>query len=207
MDYQIETEFQGPGFVAVPNHVANGTLSSDALGVLVYLASLPRGFVLRVATVQERFSFGKDKWQRIAKELRDAGAMEVDIIRAAGGRAVGKRVKVKWPANRKPENPALGHRKLEKPTVGKSAKRSRKTRQSAPENPALYKYKDKKGVEPSVPESRGPENQALGVRVPVSRPLTRFERDEVLAGRSVVVDQRLIEAGSPDHESLSLSLR
>ena len=114
MDYVIQTQFQGPGFVAVPNHVAqNAALSPEALGVLVYFASLPAGFVLRVSSVRERFNLGKDRWQRIARELRDVGAMEVEAVPSQGGRFTGKRVLVRWPdaetESRKTRQPEPGN--------------------------------------------------------------------------------------------------
>jgi len=146
MDYTIETEFQGSGFVAVPNHVAQDQrLSPDALGVLVYLASLPKGYILRVGTVQERFGFGKDRWQRIARELRAVGAMRSQRISGAGGRWIGERVSVRWPepVEQDQETGSRKNRKPEKPEAGKSANRSRIIRQSEPENPALYKDKEK----------------------------------------------------------------
>ena len=148
MDYQIQTEFQGPGFVAVPNSVAQSPdISADALGVLVYLASQPHGFIARVAVIQERFGMGKDKWQRIARELRDLGAMQSHAIRGTGGRVIGKRVVVRWPELPTSDEASAtesretrpSDRKPEKPAAGKSAKASREIRQSEPENPAPYK--------------------------------------------------------------------
>ena len=147
MDYIVETNFQGPGFVAVPNAVArNDQLSAEALGVLVFLASMPHGFLTRVASIQERFGFGKDKWQRIAKELREAGAMVVEAVRGSGGRVVGKRVSIQWPEQAEATESRKtrpSDRKPEKPTVGKPANQSRKIRQTGPENPAPYKEEEK----------------------------------------------------------------
>ena len=148
MDYQIQTEFQGPGYVAVPNAVAQSPdISADALGVLVYLASQPRGFLARVAVIQERFGMGRDKWQRIARELRNLGAMELQVIRGAGGRAIGRRMVVRWPDLKashaegvtESRETRCSDRKPENPTVGKPAKDYRETRKEVPENPAPYK--------------------------------------------------------------------
>lgn len=173
MDYIIETNFQGPGFVAVPNAVAQSAdLSPEALGVLVYLASLPRGFVLRVSSVMERFKMGKDRWQRIAREFRDVGVMpqKPEIVRGAGGRAVGRRVSVRWPevtASTESRENQLSDRKPEKPADGKPAKVSRKTRQSERENPAPYKEQEKeKG---RVACQAAP--RASASRAPVARPM------------------------------------
>lgn len=148
MDYQIQTQFQGPGFVAVPNAVAQcPDLSAEALGVLVYLASLPHGTLARVATIRERFGFGKDKWQRIARELREAGAMELRSIRGNGGHVIGKMMAVQWPdveaskeaAPAESRETRHSDREPGNPAVGKPATESRKTRKKVPENPAPYK--------------------------------------------------------------------
>jgi hypothetical protein len=170
MEYRIETRFQGPGFVAVPNHVAqNVDLPPDALGVLVYLASLPHGWRLDWRDVCARFGIGKDRWQRIARDLRACGAMVDDIEAARGprGRLSGHRVLVRWP-DAKPEavkgdvsekpaetgnvtesrkirlSAAKSDRKPGFPAAGKSAKPSGQIRQTERANPAPYKYQDKK---------------------------------------------------------------
>lgn len=206
VDYIIETDFQGPGFVPVPNAVAqDAALSAEALGVLVYLASLPRGFVLRVATVQERFGIGKDKWQRIARELRDSGAMDAQPVRGSGGRVVGKRVSVRWPdpsrvTDSRETRPS--DRKPEKPTVGKSAKQSRKIRQSEPENPAPYKDKDinlrprpaRHGAHRSSVVSEGSASaEATGCD---AGSLGRFQRSQLKEGKSVLIGGCIVEPGS-----------
>lgn len=172
MDYIIETNFQGPGFVAVPNAVAQSAdLSPEALGVLVYLASLPRGFVLRVSTVMERFKMGKDRWQRIAREFREVGVMpeKPEIVRGAGGRAVGRRMSVKWPEVMVPtesrETP-LSDRKRGNPADGKPAKVGGQTRQSERANPAPYKDQRKR------PERVHTHNgETIAKRAPVARPM------------------------------------
>jgi hypothetical protein len=151
MEYEVQTEFQGPGFVAVPNHVAQVGLSAEALGVLVYLASQPQGWVARPCTIQERFAIGRDKWQRIARELREAGAMDLRVIRGAGGRALGKRMVVRWPEQAPASAPSdtenretrFSDREPEKPTVGKPAKGYGQTRKKVPANPLRYKEEEK----------------------------------------------------------------
>lgn len=144
MDYVIETDFQGPGFVAVPNHVLDlPGLSPEAIGVLVWFARQARGFIARAAAVQARFDMGKDRWQRIAAELRAVGAIRLVRMRDRHGRLAGGHYVIRWPdAARspvvlavpevgfvhKPGNPAYG------PQAGKTG--LRKTRQGGPENPA-----------------------------------------------------------------------
>ena len=208
VDYIIETDFEGPGFVPVPNAVAqHAALSAEALGVLVYLASLPRGFVLRVGTVQERFGIGKDKWQRIARELREVGAMDAQPVRGSGGRVVGKRVAVRWPrsvVSTESRETRLSDRKPENPTVGKPAKRSRKTRQTEPENPVPYKDKHKNlgGL-----SSQSPRAAPSVVLLDQVADLSAFVRSSILSDRAVLVGRTVIQPGSPEMLALRDALR
>ena len=124
MDYIVELDFDGPGFVAVPNGVVDDErLSAEALAVLVYLARLAGGRgprIVRVGAICKRFAFGKDKWQRIARELRAVGALSDNFGRSDDGRNIVRSLVVGWP---KPSQPV-----------------SRKTRLTVktcePENPA-----------------------------------------------------------------------
>jgi len=138
MDYIVETQFEGPGFVAVPNAVAQMPgLSPDALGMLVWLASLPKGYAIRRATLLERFSIGKDRWQRIARDLSAVGALVVEKKRGPDGR-FSTRYLVRWPdpsavaAEPEPGFPAPGEPAPVNPPKmgGKPAKSGRKTRLS-----------------------------------------------------------------------------
>lgn len=196
MDYIVETSFQGPGFVAVPNHVAqSGNLSPEALGVLVYFASLPRGYIARVSSVQEAFSIGKDKWQRIARELRAAGAMDVHEVRGPGGRIVGRRVVVRWPDERETTESRKtrpSDRKPEKPAAGKPGS-------PEPENPP-----NRAGKPGSL--ERRKKNTAPAARFSISS-LTPFQRSRVLAGQSVVIDGVALRSGSAEIERLARALR
>lgn len=133
MDYVIELAFDGPGFVAVPNHVVDmERLSAEALGVLVYLARLAgarSGAVVRVAAVRERFQMGKDRWQRIAGELREVRALTSGFGRSDDGKHIARFLRIGWPSA-----PVKSARKS-------VASVSRKTRLSerevcGPENPA-----------------------------------------------------------------------
>lgn len=109
----IQTEFQGPGFVAVPNHVLNAGLTADALGVLVWLAARPAGSVVTVGAVMRVFSgdfkqgegkadvslkMGRDRWQRIYRELEAHGAFSFQPVQCPhSGRMIGRSVVVRWP--------------------------------------------------------------------------------------------------------------
>ena len=226
VDYVIETDFQGPGFVAVPNHVAQRPgLSPEALGLLVYLASQPRGFIVRWSVICAHFGMGKDRWQRIGRELRLIGAMEVQQVRGPGGRVIGRRVLVRWPSpaqaaaapTESGESP-LSDRKPEKPAAGKPAKVSRKIRQSEPENPAPYKDKDeKRGSRENVGRvaARSASPRSDATRAATGREgegaqaasLTAFQRDRVLAGQSCLIDGVAVLPGSPRFETLRQALR
>lgn len=235
MRYQIETEFQGAGFVAVPNWVAqDARLSPEAVGVLVYLASLPNGWRLSPDDVRARFGMGKDRWQRIARELRAAGAMMREAIRGAGGRLLGEVVRVRWPeageadavtekaettGSRKTRHPVAKHRKPENPAAGKPAKQSRETRQKEPENPAPYKEQTKKtgrdgeAAQPEPNAVREKRGQAQPTEAPASRNaashverLSAFERFRVREGKAVVIAGKLVKPETPDHAGLMAAL-
>jgi len=202
MDYLIETAFQGPGFVAVPNHVLDDErLSPEAIGVLVWFARRPVGWIARTSSVRERFNMGKDRWQRIARELRAVGAIRVDRLRTASGVISGARFVICWPepfASGDAVSP-MGRKtrpmdhKPGNPAAGKPAKVSRETRQRVPENPAPYKDKEK-DKEPAASFSSLED-------------LTRFQRSELLAGRSVLVAGRLIKPDTPEHSGILRRVR
>ena len=132
MDYVVELNFEGPGFVAVPNAVVDDTrLGADALAVLVYLARLAGGRgsrIVRVGAILKRFGFGKDKWQRIARELRAVGALADNFGRSEDGRNVVRSLSVGWPL---PVDP-VGR----KPGSHGLAPVGRETRLTAAKNPA-----------------------------------------------------------------------
>jgi len=110
MDYLIEFDFEGPGFVAVPNRVFDDhRLSMEAVAVLGYLARLAgkRSGVVRVSAIRKRYRCGKDRWQRIARELRAVGALRDEYARTADGREIVRCLKFGWPPETcEPENPA-----------------------------------------------------------------------------------------------------
>lgn len=109
-DCIVQTDFQGPGFVAVPNHVADDDrLSADALGVLVWMAAKPAGFTIRRASILKRFGFGPRKWQRIRRELIAAGAATpAQLQDPETGRMHGESLLVRWPEKRAEEGRDTG---------------------------------------------------------------------------------------------------
>jgi hypothetical protein len=147
MDYLIETNFEGPNYVMVPNAVArmgaDEGMSADALGVLVYMASLPRGSIVRVSQVRECFKIGRDHWQRIARDLTRAGALEVKPLREVGtGRVYGSHVSIRWPEVAAPKTGKPGSRSSKSPTTGKPVSRYGKPGSGQPENPVPSKEED-----------------------------------------------------------------
>lgn len=226
MDYIVETDFQGPGFVAVPNHVAQRRgLAPEALGLLVYLASQPRGFIVRWSVICDHFGMGKDRWQRIGRDLRAIGAMQVQEVRGAGGRIIGRRVVVRWPEPQPVEAVGtesreipLSDRKPEKPAAGKPAKVSREIRQSERENPASYKDKDEKeGAREKAGRvaARSASPRSDATRAATGREgegaqaasLTAFQRARVLAGQSCLIGGVPVVPGSPQFDALRQALR
>lgn len=131
---RIKIEFQGPGFVAVPNHVValvgNGLEAVD-LAALVVLAALPVGSDWSAAWVQKRLGVGRDAWQAISRRLRAVGAVWDEVQTGEDGRHRGRCLSVRWPdapdgakrARRRPDGggaPGWKHRKPGKPNAGKS---------------------------------------------------------------------------------------
>lgn len=177
MDYVIETDFEGPGFVAVPNHVIDrDDLSPEALGVLVWMARRPRGYIIRATAIQQHFRMGKDRWQRIARELRAAGAMRTNELRdTETGRLCGRAAVIGWPQPIAPKRkgPKAGkpgsrqpdHRKPENPALGPEnpAQVSRKTRppikdpHSAAREASTASQSGAGGAEGEEIRARGPE--------------------------------------------------
>ncbi len=96
-------------FVAVPNFIFGLGLSPDAIGVLCFIMSHHQREIMSVAEVRDHFKMGKDKWQRIRRELADVGALQTD----KGGHQGGENMRIGWPGQlpgnqREPGNPAAG---------------------------------------------------------------------------------------------------
>lgn len=155
----IETDFQEVPFVAVPRHVVallgNG-LSGDALAALVWLAARPKGAAVYVASVQRALGCGKDKWQRISRELRAVGALTVAPSFVEGrDLAVGKCLLVRWPEGGKTRLSG-SERKAGKPGVPAGKPGGKR-----PENPAPSYTIQQPGAAPAAP-SRAERAQAPG---------------------------------------------
>lgn len=136
-DYLLRIKKPAQNFTMIPNEtLCDDRLSSDALGVLCWLLMHPDAYLMRVSNVKKRFKFGKDKWQRIARELRSAGYVESIRVTDESGKIVGHTYEISSVGsvdfsepktaikNHRPENPACGeNHRPENPASG-------------PENPA-----------------------------------------------------------------------
>ena len=147
-DCIVQTEFQGPGFVAVPNHVADDDrLSADALGVLVWMAAKPNGFTIRRATILKRFGMNKKRWQRIRRELIAAGAAtETTVQDNATGRIYGSGLVVRWPEQQAKVEAPKPRSRREEPGDPKGVSRG-----GEPGDPKRVS-RDPLGVPPRTPE-------------------------------------------------------
>jgi len=212
MDYVIQTEFQGPGFVAVPNAVAQmENLSAEALGVLVWLASLPKGFLVRRSGILSRFRIGRDKWQRIARELTDHCALRIEKDRLPGGQFVSRYV-VKWPEPERvlaavepePENPVPVETAAENPheKCGKPAQKVRKTRSPIQKKDIKTRAKAKP-PEPRQPKRLAPVGrEGSGDLSSIVSTLVPFQLTCLREGKSVLVDGSLWKPDRPDYQRL-----
>lgn len=121
--HYFQFEFGGPGFVAVPNHVARlvsgGRLSAEALGVLVVMALHPPGSRGGVAETLAACGIGVFVWRRVSKELRDVGALIDGPVKRLHGRFCGGFV-FGWP-------PKSGRAKKSKKADRSSVYRKRET--------------------------------------------------------------------------------
>ena len=91
-------------FSVLPNELINDDrLSTDHLGLLVYLLSKPNDWQVRVKQLQNRFDMGRDKTRRILATLEQYGYISRDIVRAEGKFSETRYIVMDSP---EPENPA-----------------------------------------------------------------------------------------------------
>lgn len=218
---RIRIEFQGPGFVAVPNHVAAmvpGKLSAEALGVLVRLALLPVGSDWNVSTVLTKCGLGRRAWERVSRELRAVGALFDDAPRGADGTLRGRVLSVRWPAppvrSARAKKPVTEQHVLSVSDAQKPKRTKRAFRSSQPVE--LIEEKPVECAKPAVPlKTKTGEAVAVaptGGKAAAASPvdpssLTRFQRSQVLAGQSVLVAGSVIRPDAPEGLALALALR
>ena len=103
-------------FTIIPNEAIESGLSYEALGVLAYLLSKPDDWTIHVSELRQHGNIGRDKMQRILRELREAMLLHLRKIKDPDtGKMKGEEY-VLYDAPR-----ALENRQPEKPAAGKSA--------------------------------------------------------------------------------------
>lgn len=75
------------GYTALPNEViADTSLSSDARFLLLYITSHADGWCLNKRNVAAAAGWGREKLQKVMKELRDAGKLELRPVHGNDGK-------------------------------------------------------------------------------------------------------------------------
>lgn len=119
----------GRGYSAIPNDaLRDESLSIEARGLLALLMSYSDDWTFIKEKLMEVSCCGRDKFERLMKELRDAQYVELVHDRDARGRVQGSTWIIRDHGNRSPEKPGLGEGATEalknrppaKPTPGKS---------------------------------------------------------------------------------------
>jgi hypothetical protein len=78
-------------FTILMNEVFQSKLQADSLGVLCYILSLPDEWVLHKTHLMKHFGIGREKMDRIFKELEVSGFMlAMDMIRTQEGKFIGR---------------------------------------------------------------------------------------------------------------------
>jgi hypothetical protein len=75
------------GFTILQNDIFKSGLSLEALGIICFILQLPDDWVLRKSHLMKLFNIGRDKTDRIFKELKSKGYIaDVVRVRNADGR-------------------------------------------------------------------------------------------------------------------------
>ena len=104
-------------FTNLSNEVFKAGLSPDALGVLCYILHLPDDWVIHKTQLQKVFNIGREKIDRIFKEIEKSGFLiPADMIRS-GGKFIGRNYffyDEPQPSGAKPlsENPSTANTQL-----------------------------------------------------------------------------------------------
>jgi len=111
-------------FTVLGNQIFNSNLSLESLGILCYILHLPDDWVLRKSHLMKLFNIGRDKTDRLFKELKSKGYI-ADVIRIKGnnGRFDGVHYLVydtPFTENHTTENHTTGNQCGGKPTTTKN---------------------------------------------------------------------------------------
>ena len=171
IDNPVEREF-----AMVPNAIWSLPCSLKAKAVFAYLLSHRDGSYPSVALVEKTLGIHRDTRQKAMKELEQLGLVKWVIIRSQG-KIVAKELCVTTAPlvviSPQPEKPVSGHHKPEKPANGKN-------RSSGPEKPVHTTGKSGDKIK---------QNYIKGSDISA---LTKFQRSELLQGRPILLDGRLI---------------
>lgn len=78
-------------FTILMNEVFQSKLQADSLGILCYILSLPDDWVLHKTHLMKHFCIGREKMDRVFKELEASGFMlAMDMIRTKEGKFIGR---------------------------------------------------------------------------------------------------------------------
>lgn len=83
------------GFTMLSNHVLQNLNNAEALGLWVYLASLPPSWEFYKQKIRDHFKFGREKLDRLFKYLSDCGLLDLCIVRNIKGQFAHLNVHVK----------------------------------------------------------------------------------------------------------------
>lgn len=151
-------------FAMIPRAVTRMGLSAEAIGLLVIVACEP-GDVITASRMSQKMGCGKDKRQRVLRELAEKGLLRIERSKTERGTfttgyvfdwdAVSGRKVAENPPE--PENPALVDHEPEpeNPAPG------RKTRPTGPENPAIYLERAPERVAPQGQARSGAETRVI----------------------------------------------
>lgn len=82
-------------FTVVDNRVVQGLTNSDALAIWAYLQSMPKDWVVVAEQLLKHFDFGRTRYRKAVRQLREVGLWEIAIERDEQGRIKERTVTVK----------------------------------------------------------------------------------------------------------------
>lgn len=119
MSIEIEVDIPKSGFTMIPNELLRDSeLSMEARGFLAFLMSFETGWKHTRPYLEKACGFGQRKFDRVSKELREAGYLEVVPVRGEGGKMLGRKWRVNL--NRNLQNVTFGDRTLHSPNIALS---------------------------------------------------------------------------------------
>lgn len=98
MTVHIENDRPELDFAMVPNRlITDRTLTALARMTLIYMCSMPRGYILHVHKLRDDLGLGVHAWRRVSAELKDRGALKVWPRRdRKTGQVLGTTHRVSW---------------------------------------------------------------------------------------------------------------